>query len=50
MLSDFSNSIVAVLTDVGFLAAEAIPDAEENGPELARKRSVERILRANSEK
>jgi hypothetical protein len=50
MLSDFSNSIIAVLIDLGFLAAEAIPDTEENNPELARKRCMERVLRANSEK
>jgi hypothetical protein len=49
MLSDFSNSIIAVLIDLGFLAAEAIPNTEENDPELAKQRSMERVLRTNSE-
>ena len=49
MFSDFSNSVIAVLIDLGFLAAEAIPDTEENNPELAKKRSIEWVLRTNSD-
>jgi hypothetical protein len=41
--------LIAVLIDLGFLDAEAIQDTEENDPELAKKRSMERVLRANSD-
>lgn len=48
MLSFFFDSIIARLIDLGFLAAEAIPEKDE--AELARKAAIERVLRENSER
>jgi hypothetical protein len=42
MLSFFFDSIIARLIDLGFLAAEAIPEKDE--AELARKAAIERVL------
>ena len=48
MLSFFFDSIIAMLIDLGFLAAEAIPEKDE--AELARKAAIERVLGKNSDK